>query len=165
MYNDIDGKTCFKCNEYKPYSEFYRHKEMLDGFLNKCKCCTKKDTIENRNKKIDYYREYDKQRANNPERVLAREKFAKSPDGIEAARKAKQKWAESNLIKRAASNMVNNAIRDKKIIKKDYCECCNIKNVVIHGHHDDYAYPLKVRWLCSKCHRDWHKKNGSGLNG
>lgn len=165
MYNDIDGKTCFKCNEYKPYSEYYRHKEMGDGFLNKCKSCAKKDVNENRSLKIDYYREYDKQRANNPERILAREHYSQTEAGKEVARKAKQKWAESNLIKRAASYMVNNAIKDGKLEKKDFCECCKVKDVRIHGHHDDYAYPLSVRWLCSKCHRQWHKENGSGLNG
>jgi hypothetical protein len=36
-------KKCFKCNEERDLTEFYKHKGMLDGHLNKCKACTKKD--------------------------------------------------------------------------------------------------------------------------
>lgn len=37
-------KICFKCNLEKPLFEFYKHKAMSDGFLGKCKLCTKNDT-------------------------------------------------------------------------------------------------------------------------
>lgn len=43
-------KVCMKCGHEKPIEEFYKHKKMSDGRLNKCKECTKKDVAENQSK-------------------------------------------------------------------------------------------------------------------
>lgn len=37
-------KICFKCSVEKPATSFYKHKAMGDGYLGKCKDCTKNDT-------------------------------------------------------------------------------------------------------------------------
>lgn len=34
------------------------------------------------------------------------------------------------------------------------CECCGEART--QAHHDDYARPLDVRWLCRRCHDDLH---------
>lgn len=150
---------CKLCNTEKPKEDFYK------SSLKKCKKCYCVEVKKHRLDNIEYYKEYDRNRANDPNRVLKRALYAKTEAGILAGNKAKIKWSKTNLVKRAASHIVNNAVRDNKIIKVSSCESCGINSKRLNGHHDDYAYPLKVRWLCSKCHTEWHKINGEGLNG
>jgi len=60
----METKICFKCGIEKPLNEFYRHKQMRDGHLNKCKACTKLDTATVFNKKIkdDEFHQKEKER-------------------------------------------------------------------------------------------------------
>lgn len=61
-------------------------------------------------------------------------------------------------------NILEYAIR-KGIIKRKPCEICGGDGKCedgrarIHAHHDDYNFPLRVRWLCQKHHHEWHQKN------
>ena len=48
---ELKGKKCFKCECVLPLDDFYVHKEMLDGHLNKCKTCTKND-VKNRENEL-----------------------------------------------------------------------------------------------------------------
>ncbi len=40
----MDSKKCFRCGEIKLLGEFYKLKKMRDGYLNKCKQCSKDDS-------------------------------------------------------------------------------------------------------------------------
>lgn len=157
-------KVCFKCGLEKKLTDFYKHKGMSDGRLNKCKECTKSDVRKNYRENIDHYKDYERSRANKPHRIAAKEDYANTEAGKEAHARAKRKWEAKNPIKRLASTIVGHAVRDGRLIKPDACEACGIKPKRLHGHHDDYAYPLVVRWLCPGCHSKWHKENGPGKN-
>ena len=140
-------KHCNNCNTEKKDCQFHKRKASIDGLAARCKECQKK---------------YDKARANNTNRVLARLAYSKTEAGLIAGAKAKKKYIESNPVKRRAHNITSNAIRDRKLFKEP-CEVCGCDEV--HAHHKDYAKPLNIAWLCPEHHEQWHKEHGEGLNG
>lgn len=149
-------KKCFKCGSTKPLSEFYKHKMMADGHLNKCKSCARKDTTENRNKNIEYYRQYDRRRGNNTDRIEARSEYSKTQQGKKAKRTAELVYRERYPLRYKARIAVSNAIRGGALTPEP-CEVCGHHNV--HAHHCDYTKPLDVMWLCSYHHCEWHRLN------
>jgi len=159
-------KTCFKCGVEKPLTDFYKHKEMADGHLGKCKECACRDVRTNRKDKVEYYREHDKQRLQtDPRRLAAIKAYQQTEAGKASLNKSKRKWEGANWVKKGASTMVVNAVRDGRLYKPDDCSECGGTPNRLHGHHDDYASPLDVRWLCSRCHYAWHEEHGVAKNG
>lgn len=130
-------KTCFKCNIKKDLDCFYKHPQMADGYLNKCKGCSKKDVMSNRESKVDYYRGYDAKRQQDPERRKKKAVYLK-------------RFRQKNSLMNAAHCKVQRAIK-KGILIRGNCSMCNATED-IHAHHEDYSKPLEVIWLCVKCH-------------
>ena len=55
----------------------------------------------------------------------------------------------------AARQLVYYAVLCRIIEESSTCDCCGAL-LPLEAHHDDYNYPLNVRWLCKKCHTEWH---------
>ena len=136
------SKKCFKCGEVKPLSEFYKHKMMADGHLNKCKDCARRDSKNHRMENIDEIRAYDRARGNRQDKSYVKEYRNKYPN------------------KYKAHTLENNNVRAGNLVPLP-CEICGGGAV---AHHDDYAKPLNVRWLCQSHHMQWHAEHGEGAN-
>lgn len=145
-------KTCFKCHHVKDLADFYRHPQMADGHLNKCKECTKSDA--RANSKTAAARGRDRKRANDPARVATRQAYAKTAKGKAALAKAKAAWIARNPDKRKAQNSLSNAIRDGRVTPQT-CQVCGLPG---EAHHHDYSQPLAVTWLCPQHHAELHKQ-------
>jgi len=107
----MSTKVCFKCGIDKPLLDYYAHKQMKDGHLNKCKICTKSDTKE----RIDKL-------SSNPqwiesERKRGRDKYYrlgyKSKGKSDVQKRYKEKYPEKYKAK-CAIGMI------KKIIKGNH---------------------------------------------
>lgn len=123
-------------------------------------------------KQWEKYREYQRiYRKKNRDKInkINRKSYKKTKEKIQ---KTKREWYHNNIsiikkykekdkLKILARQILNNALRDGKIVKKP-CEKC--KKKISQAHHSDYNKPLKVIWLCVKHHNEEHKNNLSSLN-
>ena len=124
---------CKQCQMDKDATAFYASNKT------RCKECVKASVRANRLNKIDYYRQYDRQRAAQPHRMA--NNFAHS-----------QAWRNEFPNRRRAQGLVANALRSGKL-KKQPCWVCGGNAV---AHHPDYDRPLDVVWLCQPHHKQAH---------
>lgn len=137
-------KECFRCHLVLPLSDFYAHKKMQDGHLNKCKACTKKDvrTRESELKLDPKWLEEERKRNRNKYHILEyKGKYKPSPEKKkEYIKKYQQKFPE-------------------KALATKYTEIFLIKLEGIHLHHWSYNQEdwLDVIQLSIKDHGFLHR--------
>lgn len=127
-------KTCFKCKIEKPLDQFYKHKKMPDGHVNKCKDCNKKDVLKN------YLSNSKNEEWNEKERIRQREKYKR------LGYKTKQKEWDSNKPWKQSSIY-------KGLSKKFKIE----KGLELHHWNYNDEFLKDVLILKTKQHRQSHK--------
>lgn len=145
----MNTKVCFKCGLPKPIDEFYTHPQTADGRLGKCVECCKNDVKKNYRKHKSQYQAYERKRAQLPHRVKMRTDYQnKHP---EICNPLKRAWEVRNPEKKGASTVVNNAIRDGRLVRQTVCSVCG-RSENVEAHHTDYSKPLDIQWLCKRHH-------------
>lgn len=60
------------------------------------------------------------------------------------------------LYRKRARDLVHIALKRGQL-SKGPCACCDAPPEEVEGHHHNgYAWPLDVIWVCRPCHRDLH---------
>jgi hypothetical protein len=147
--------TCKVCGVTGDADIFYT------GVMSRCKECHKAAVKLNREEKADYYRNYDAFRFHNDPKVRDRHKrYQSTQAGKEAMARSRLKWINKTPEARAAHVILGNAVKGGRLEKPTYCSRCGVKpkRRDMHAHHEDYAKPLDVIWLCVKCHNSKHNR-------
>lgn len=138
-------KICIHCDKVLPLEMFYKHPSTADGRLNKCIDCAKAYQTARRNANLERERALDRKRKTS----------VKSP---EKRKEYKDAWKSRNQDAVAAHRLLNQAVRSGRIVRPAVCSSCGeTSSRTLHGHHEDYAKPYDVVWLCHQCHGKQHR--------
>ena len=132
-------KECFKCKIVKPLTDFYKHPQMADGYLNKCKECNKKDV------KGNYLDNIKKDGFIEKERKRGRDKYNRLYVGTgKADAEANKRWSNRFPEKKRSVSMA-------KSLKKPFADA--------ERHHWSYndEHFKDVIWLTKKTHKKAHR--------
>lgn len=142
---------CKICQSEKPSTEFYYIPKSQNKSV--CKKCFCDRATNYRKGNLEKIQAYDRARGRTEERLAKNREHSKLVRS--ESRKYGINWMERNPEKRASHIILGNAIRDGRITRQA-CEVCG--EIKSEAHHDDYAKPLEVRWLCRKHHAELHRK-------
>jgi len=174
-------RVCTKCKENQPLNDSHFPNASRKGkphrFGTQCRKCQRERSNKHYRDNKQVYKERAKEwDRNNPERVRsnrikwekenensireAKKSYHSRPEVKEARNEQSRKYrmSEEGRFKESVRAKVNGALKTGNLAKPDECEYCG-KSGYVEGHHEDYDKPLKVNWLCKKCHWIKHRLN------
>lgn len=125
----MDVKTCFKCGRKLPLSSFYKHPQMRDGHLNKCKDCTKQDVYRNYDKKSQVQEWVEK------ERRRGRQKYHRLGYCVRAQELRKAKERNFKCMKDVRRDITAQLSSDRELHHWDYNQRYNLILLDKRLHH------------------------------
>ena len=142
-------KRCSTCKQQKVLANFNKAGREKDGLRGRCNSCRHQYYLLRR-KEIAERHEQRHTEIAGYQKIYAR--------GHRATHNEKAKeYQLRHPQKCKARKQLQHAVKCSSIIKPDFCNDCGRKGFV-EGHHSDYNRPLKVDWLCKKCHIEIHKE-------
>jgi len=171
---DEQVKECRKCGQVKPLREFYRDGRRQDGHEGTCKVCRcaaarrrrRRDKARTNARQRERWRrdplaarcKQRRRRARNPE-VSRRASRRYEATHKEARRAYCSAYRRKNRHKTRTHALVKAAVT-LGVLVRGPCEVCGARQGEggqrIYAHHEDYARPLAVRWLCARHHMQVH---------
>lgn len=148
-------KTCAKCGETKPTTEFHKNSSKRDGLYCHCKSCSREARVnrytENSEKAKQSAAAY---RSAKPEKVKAT-KAAWAKSNPEKNRASCAKWRAANKLsrrildnnrnasKRSAGGTLSKGLADKLFaLQRGKCACCGL--ALGDNYHLDHIVPLAL---------------------
>jgi ribosomal protein S27AE len=129
-------KRCPRCEETKPETEFHKAVKRADGLYAYCKPCSRERVHEWESSHSE------------ARRAACRRREQRHPG------RKRRGTPEQESARRA----VKIELKHGRLARPTECPSCGRSDSKVHAHHDDYAKPLDIEWLCARCHGRLHKQ-------
>jgi predicted RNase H-like nuclease (RuvC/YqgF family) len=167
-----EQKTCVRCKQFHPLTEFRLDVRMLSGRGSYCKKCRAEmakeyreshpnyvENMKKRKKELsqhrrEWQREWYKKNKEKRAEALRKDRILRP----EAWRKYHEQAKKANPLAHKSRKILETAVQWKGFEKPDTCSKCGKKfdSQNIHAHHEDYKKPLDIVWVCRSCHMKIH---------